>query len=42
MDNEMLQGFNPGQKAAVEYCDGPSLVIAGADDFVDAAQRLGG
>jgi DNA helicase-2/ATP-dependent DNA helicase PcrA len=30
MDNEMLQGFNPGQKAAVEYCDGPSLVIAGA------------
>ena len=26
----MLQGFNPGQKAAVEYCDGPSLVIAGA------------
>lgn len=26
----MLEGFNPGQKAAVEYCDGPSLVIAGA------------
>ncbi len=30
MDNQMLEDFNPGQKAAVEYCDGPSLVIAGA------------
>lgn len=25
-----LESFNPAQKAAVEYCDGPSLVIAGA------------
>ena len=30
MENNLLEGFNPGQKAAVEYCDGPSLVIAGA------------
>ena len=30
METSMLEGFNPGQKAAVEYCDGPSLVIAGA------------
>lgn len=26
----MLSDFNPAQRAAVEYCDGPSLVIAGA------------
>ena len=25
-----LDTFNPPQRAAVEYCDGPSLVIAGA------------
>ena len=25
-----LSSFNPPQRAAVEYCDGPSLVIAGA------------
>lgn len=24
------ESFNPAQKAAIEYCDGPSLVIAGA------------
>ncbi len=27
---EMLNGFNSAQKEAVVYCDGPSLVIAGA------------
>ncbi len=27
---EMLKGFNSAQKEAVVYCDGPSLVIAGA------------
>ena len=27
---EMLKGFNIAQKEAVVYCDGPSLVIAGA------------
>ncbi|MCR5312808.1 MAG: UvrD-helicase domain-containing protein [Bacteroidaceae bacterium] len=26
----IMESFNPAQKAAVEYCDGPSLVIAGA------------
>lgn len=30
MENNLLEGFNPGQEAAVRYCDGPSLVIAGA------------
>lgn len=30
MNEDLLQGFNPSQRAAVEYCDGPSLVIAGA------------
>ena len=27
---EFLESFNPAQRAAVEYCDGPELVIAGA------------
>lgn len=27
---DYLDSFNPPQRAAVEYCDGPSLVIAGA------------
>lgn len=27
---DFLEGFNPAQREAVEYCDGPSLVIAGA------------
>ena len=25
-----LDSFNPAQRQAVEYCDGPALVIAGA------------
>ena len=29
-NNDFLQSFNPAQRAAVEYIDGPSLVIAGA------------
>lgn len=27
---DYLESFNPPQRAAVEYCDGPALVIAGA------------
>ena len=30
MDHDMLKELNDGQRAAVEYCDGPQLVIAGA------------
>ena len=30
MNNDLLDALNPGQRAAVEYCDGPQLVIAGA------------
>ena len=30
MDHDMLKDLNDGQRAAVEYCDGPQLVIAGA------------
>ena len=30
MDHDMLNDLNDGQRAAVEYCDGPQLVIAGA------------
>ena len=30
MNHDMLQELNEGQRAAVEYCDGPQLVIAGA------------
>ncbi len=29
-NNEILSFLNPAQRQAVEYCDGPSLVIAGA------------
>ncbi len=29
-NNEILSSLNPAQRQAVEYCDGPSLVIAGA------------
>ena len=29
-DSQLLQQLNGPQKAAVEFCDGPSLVIAGA------------
>jgi len=28
--SEFSENFNPAQRAALEYCDGPSLVIAGA------------
>ena len=28
--NTYLDTFNPAQREAVEYCDGPALVIAGA------------
>ena len=30
MNNDILNQLNDGQRAAVEYCDGPQLVIAGA------------
>ena len=30
MTEELLQQLNEGQRAAVTYCDGPQLVIAGA------------
>lgn len=30
MEQDFLEGFNDAQRAAVEYCDGPQLVIAGA------------
>lgn len=30
LEDNYLDTFNPGQRQAVEYCDGPSLVIAGA------------
>lgn len=30
MNNDLLIALNPSQRAAVEYCDGPQLVIAGA------------
>ena len=30
MDEHLLQQLNEGQRAAVTYCDGPQLVIAGA------------
>ena len=30
MNEELLQQLNEGQRAAVTYCDGPQLVIAGA------------
>ena len=31
MDNSVLESLNESQRAAVEYVDGPSLVIAGAE-----------
>lgn len=30
IENEFLTALNPSQRVAVEYCDGPELVIAGA------------
>ena len=30
MDAELMQSFNEPQRAAIEYCDGASLVVAGA------------
>ena len=30
MDNKILEQLNESQRVAVEYCDGASLVIAGA------------
>ena len=30
MNSDLLSQLNDGQRAAVAYCDGPQLVIAGA------------
>ena len=30
MDAELMQSFNEPQRAAIEYCEGASLVVAGA------------
>ncbi len=30
MNNDIINALNDGQRAAVEYCDGPQLIIAGA------------
>ena len=29
-EEQLLSGLNPAQREAVEYCDGPELIIAGA------------
>ena len=33
MDIELMQSFNEPQRAAIEYCDGASLVVAGAGSY---------